>query len=137
MRAIVLLVPAALAVAAAPAAAAPSRWVAYRDQDWRFSVRYPQEWHRAPQSLTPYLTEPDEILTVATIPLARGPRGRCAHMPTDALSRLGSRDALVSVQERGSFQGFPPRPRRFGFPGPRYRSEAGSCVDRPQFVDRF
>src|SRR4051794_612296 len=73
-----------------------------------FSV--PAGWHVARQSLTPHLTNPRELFTASTGGLAAAVDG-CAQFPSPALAAMGSKDVLVTVQERyGSDRSFDPRP---------------------------
>ena len=62
----------------------------------------PAGWHRARRNLTPQLTEPREILSVATYPLRYKRRARCGigGCPTPALNGFQATDILVSIQER-------------------------------------
>lgn len=104
------------------------------------AVTLPSGWERAPESLTPQLRDPREVLSVATYPLRYRPT-RCSHVPGSALQDLGPRDAFVTLQERGldpgsRWLGFPPRPERFGpeLGGP---SEAAACVPSARFIDHW
>jgi hypothetical protein len=76
-----------------------------------YSVSIPDGWHRAGHNLTPQITDPVEILSVATAPFGRGD-GIC-----DALVRVVPDGALVTLQERGHSEPggahFPQRPPRF------------------------
>lgn len=67
-----------------------------------YSLTLPAGWHRAPRNLTPELTEPREILSIATYPLRYERRARCAigGCPTPALNGFRAADVLVSIQER-------------------------------------
>ena len=67
-----------------------------------YSVTLPAGWHRARRNLTPQLTEPREILSVATYPLRYKRRARCGigGCPTPALNGFRATDILVSIQER-------------------------------------
>jgi hypothetical protein len=102
-------------VLAALVLALPS-WVSFRSVRDHYQVTYPSSWHRASRSLTPFLSDPHEILTVGTGPLPVG-GPRCAQAPVNALEAVGATGALVSIQERpgasGDNRGFPPRPNRF------------------------
>src|SRR4051812_16837773 len=81
------------------------------------TFRVPAGWHVARHSLTPHLTNPHELFTASTGGLAAAP-GRCAQFPSEALSAMGARDVLVTVQERyGSDRSFDPRPRHFALAG--------------------
>jgi hypothetical protein len=87
----------------------------------------PAGWHVASRSLTPHLVNPRELFVAGTGRLARGP-GECAQMPSAALGAMGSRDVLVTVQERfGSAAGVAARPRHFTLSG-FFESEADRCA---------
>jgi hypothetical protein len=92
-----------------------SGWVAYRDVERGFAVRYPADWHRAQERLTPKLSDPIEVLSLGTFPLRPGGE-RCSHMPVRALEDFGPRDAFVSIQERAK-----PGPGEFE-PRPAFRA---------------
>ena len=89
----------------------PSDWREHVSERRGFRVSVPPGWHRAERSLSPSLTDPVEILTVATFPLP-GERGICR-----SLAAIPPDQALVSVQERGRAARrdptFPPRPASF------------------------
>jgi hypothetical protein len=90
-------------------------WVSFQNVRYHYQVSYPSNWQRASSSLTPYLSDPHEILTVGTGPLPVG-GPRCAQAPVNALEAVGATGALVSIQERAPAYadgGFPPRPNRF------------------------
>jgi hypothetical protein len=104
------------------------------------AVDLPPGWGHADASLTPGLTDPREVLSVATFPLHYRPVG-CNHLPSSALADLGPRDAFVTLQERGldpasAWTDFPPRPAHFGpeLGGP---SEAAECVPSARFTDHW
>jgi hypothetical protein len=97
----------------------------------------PDGWRQAARSLTPDLTDPLEVLSVATFPLERGRAEACAHMPVGALEAIGPRDAFVTLMERGTgAAGFPSRPEHFGpeLGGP---SEVGECTERDAYTDHW
>ena len=75
-------------------------------------VSLPPHWFIAPQTLTPHLSDPHEVFSVATFPLAYK-QGRCNHQPDGAAARMTSRDALVTLQERRAAHLFAPRPAHF------------------------
>ena len=116
----------------------PTLWIEYRSEDYHFSVRYPSDWYRAEESLTPNLLDPKEILSLGTYPLRPG-GDRCSHFPVQALEDLGPTDAFLSIQERTDPPAgrYPPRPRPFELPADPPSSEAGMfCVaDAPRFED--
>lgn len=95
-------------------------WTVEVDRDRGFSVELPPGWIRASGRITPQITEPLEILTVATRPIAGAdPRGVCEPGSQPALAAFTDKDALVTVQEsgRGALRinrlSHPPRPDRF------------------------
>jgi hypothetical protein len=121
----------------------PAR-ASFRSVRYRYQVSYPSSWHRANRSLTPHLSDPHEILTVATGPLPVG-GPRCAQVPVSALEAVGPTGALVSIQERAPATadgGFPPRPARFGFRAERLEisaclaSRARPLIEMVPFSDR-
>jgi hypothetical protein len=131
MRKRTLALAAAAALAGCGGSYTPTtHWLVYHDVVDRFSVHYPQTWHRAPATLTPHLVEPREILTVGTGPLpATG--GSCAQVPTGALRALGARGVLVSIQE-GPRHATARRPARFHL-SDGYPAEAAQCVPGARF----
>jgi hypothetical protein len=101
-------------------AQASARWTVEVDRDRGFRVELPPGWSRASGRITPQITEPLEILTVATLPVAGAdPQGVCEPGSRPALAGFTERDALVTLQEsgRGALRinplSFPPRPDRF------------------------
>jgi hypothetical protein len=96
-------------------------------------VRYPADWHRAARSLTPHLTDPREVLSIATFPLRRGPAGPCAQAPVAALRALGPRDVLISFLERPRPAGEPPGRPRLGAAAPM---EWGACAGRSERIEQ-
>ncbi len=123
--------------AGADGAQAPrAGWTVVNDDARGFWVSFPSDWRRARRSLTPHLLDPREILSVGTGPLVPA-SGGCAHMPVGALSRLGPRDALVSIQEsRHPSSGYPARPARFRL-GRANLSEAAACLSDPTRLDTW
>jgi hypothetical protein len=107
--------------ASRPAAEAkPSEWTSYRDRERGFEVAVPAGWRRASGSLTPNITEPREILALATVGLRGSPRDNyCRPWDEPWLPELSERDALVTIQEGGrgslslNYRSYPPRPERF------------------------
>jgi hypothetical protein len=121
MRSLALLAAALLLSACGATGAAterpaptPDPWTAHRDASRGYTISVPPGWQVAQESLTPNLSDPREIFSLATFPL-RHHASECAHMPS-ALDDLGDAGALVTVMERGrgSSHGFGPRPARFG-----------------------
>jgi hypothetical protein len=76
-----------------------------------YSVTVPDGWHRAEHNLTAQITDPIEMLSLATAPFRRG-EGLC-----EALARVVPEGGLVAVQERGAgahdSPDFPARPAHF------------------------
>lgn len=70
----------------------------YLDDAGRYEISYPREWFLAESSLTPNLSDPSELFSVA-FPLVYRETD-CAHMPKGALDVMGPSDVFVSVQER-------------------------------------
>lgn len=72
------------------------------DERHGYSVALPAGWYRARRNLTPELTDPRELLSVATYPLRYKRRARCriSGCPTPALNGFGPTDILMSIQER-------------------------------------
>jgi hypothetical protein len=72
------------------------------DERHGYGVALPAGWYRARRNLTPQLTDPREILSVATYPLRYKRRARCgiSGCPTPALNGFGATDILISIQER-------------------------------------
>jgi hypothetical protein len=109
------------------AADASMDWTVVADPDRGFAVEIPPGWQRATGKLTPQITDPLEILTVATRPIAGAdPHGICGPGGRPALPAFTERDALVTLQESGrgalriNYKSHPPRPERFraeDFPG--------------------
>jgi hypothetical protein len=105
-------------------------WRTYHSRRWGYDVAFPPGWHRALWSLTPNVTDPVEILSLATSPFRTG-QGLCG--TAGALAHVRPTGALVTIQERGigAYGGpdFPPRPARFR-PDPRLpgRSEWPYCA---------
>jgi hypothetical protein len=92
----------------------------YRDQARGYEVAVPSGWQRASGSLTPNITSPREILTLATVGLRGAPRDNyCRPWDEPWLPEFSERDALVTIQEGGrgsltlNYKSYPPRPARF------------------------
>lgn len=91
--------------------APPAAWQTFTSAGDEFTVRLPDDWHRASRPLVPQLLNPGEILSSGTGPLPVGAGGNCRRYPAAALVRMGSGDRLISIQ--GSAQPAGPRPRWF------------------------
>jgi hypothetical protein len=105
-------------------------WQSYHSARWGYDVSFPAGWYRATHTLTPSISDPVEILSIATFPFRRG---QLLCTSTGALARVRPAGALLSIQERGigAYGGpdFPSRPVRFR-PDPRLpgRSEWPYCA---------
>jgi hypothetical protein len=105
---------------------------AYRDARYGVEVQIPRGWQRARTSLTPHLTDPREILAVATFrPVAKDEA--CAQFPSAALHHMPRDGALVEVEERagGPSREFAPRPRHFSTAMGTSDIEVVDCVPKP------
>lgn len=108
-------------------------WLTFTIPDLGISVRYPPGWQVAKQSLTPHLTDPKEVLSLGTLPMAPTDEG-CAHVPTDVLERLGRTDAFIMLLEQQDYAfKAPPKPDVFspasGTEGSH--TEIPRCIARP------
>ncbi len=74
----------------------PSEWSTFRNRERGLEVAVPPGWQHASGSLTPNVTEPREILALATVRLHGAPRDNDCR-PGDApwLPEFPERDALV------------------------------------------
>jgi hypothetical protein len=91
------------------------------DEKDDYVITYPAYWIVAEENLTPWLSEPGEILSLGTFPLRvsedpdDGLRLWTAPVAPFALADMTSQDVFVSLQESGTDVGlFDPRPGRFG-----------------------
>jgi hypothetical protein len=121
-------------------AAAPPTARLVRFSAHGLTVALPPQWRPADERLTPVLSDPREVLAVATFAL-RYRRTACAHVAGSALEDMGPDDAFVTLLERGLDRGsawsdFPDRPGHFGpeLGGP---SEASACVPSAHFGDHW
>ena len=106
-----VLVVAGCGSEADPEPASDEGWREHVDQGRGFRVAFPPGWELADQSLSPSVTDPVEILLVASFPVDES-RGLCR-----SLEGIPPDQALVTLQERGrgayGDQSFPPRPASF------------------------
>jgi hypothetical protein len=112
----------------------PPAWTDYQSAKWGFEVRFPRSWRRGTEPVTPKLTEPREILSVATFPLRYRPTN-CEAFAGSARGDLGPRDAFLTVHERGydeasEWLDFPPRPERFRPTQDNAKDPEPDCGDR-------
>jgi hypothetical protein len=138
LRALTVLGLCALAIGCGGTDGGKTTWRPVSDPRHGLSFELPRGWQRARVNLTPHLVDPREELSVGTFPLRYRPDGSCSQFPVSALEDLGPRDAFVTVQERGrgSADGFPPRPRRFG-PELGGSAEDRGCVPGKHFTDHW
>lgn len=90
--------------------AAPAQWSTTTKNG--ITVSLPPGWFLAQETLTPRLTDPHEVLSAASFPLAYS-EGRCNHQPDGAAAPMTSHDAFITLQERRAGGLFGPRPDRF------------------------
>jgi hypothetical protein len=100
-----------------------------------FTFELPKRWYLFPESQTPALTNPVEILSAGTVPPGGPGGGSCAHVPVRALERMGPEDAFVTVQERYGELSFPDRPERFTLPERSEGTDAEECARNGEQLD--
>jgi hypothetical protein len=112
-------------------------WSTYRSAKLGFAVSFPSGWRRANGSLTPTITDPREILTLARLRIAGVPPDNyCRPWDEPQLPEFSNRDALVTIQEGGrgslslNYKSYPPGPSASGRSGWRRtrRSQPASCA---------
>jgi hypothetical protein len=85
------------------------------------SMKLPDGWRQADESLTPNLISPEEILSVGTFHMEAG--GGCNHMPQHAYEAMRAGDTLITIMERPGKedeQAYPSRPDQFRFDPTRF-----------------
>ena len=109
-------------------------WLRHEDMAEGLAVLYPDDWNRAPASLTPNLTEPHEVLSLGTHGLRPGSES-CSQTPGNALDDMSEQDAFITVQERTlqadappGTENFPARPDDFDL-DPRDANVGAACSD--------
>jgi hypothetical protein len=87
----------------------------YRDDQDGFTVDVPVGWSVSPVPINTWVTDPREILAMATYPLRPGGEGAIdAQVPSRALDDLGPNDMFIWVPERdGADASYPRRPASF------------------------
>ena len=117
-------------------------WTTFDVAEAGLTVSHPADWLRAPERLMPMLSDPRELVALSTFDAPDGGEN-CAHMPENAIEKMGAGDGLVVIEERlAKFEGsspsdYPPRPGHFGSDD-GYSTEASDCLDRPkEFFDRL
>jgi hypothetical protein len=98
-----------------PASEAPAPPpVAYRDDAHGYSVAVPAGWEVADRPINTWVSDPQEILAMATYPLRAGGEAVVDfQLPSRAVEDLGPSDLLIWLNDAGSAKSFPPRPDRF------------------------
>jgi hypothetical protein len=79
----------------------------------KVTVYYPLDWVRTEQPLIGRVEGVEEIFSVGTFAMMPGVE-QCEDLPALALESMGPVDALVTLQEVSTDNGFGPRPRDFG-----------------------
>jgi hypothetical protein len=84
------------------------------DREHALRVALPPGWRRSREDLLPRLGEGGSILTVATFDPNARPRRSCGWPPDMPQTPIGSRDALLHIEEQFNVQPWhlPARPRR-------------------------
>jgi hypothetical protein len=122
-----------------PATQPAQAWTTTVNKQHGFTVSLPPGWALSAERLTPNLSDPREVLSAGTFPLAYR-QGGCNHMPDGALRSMGSADGFVSVQERGRRSqggraGFPPRPASFGAYAKPSNGDLAVCLGHSPTVE--
>ena len=119
--ALVLGVLAFTTVGACGYGAGSSKWRTLRTDG--VSVRYPPGWDATSHPLTP-VTDPPQVLAVASFPLPRDNSGADGCQPKEALDHLPPTGAFIYGWEYANpklpglrLRDFPPRPKRFTLTG--------------------
>ena len=116
-----------------------------RDRENALRVTLPPGWRRSGVDLLPRLGEGGSILTVATFDPSARPRHSCGWPPDLPQTPIGSRDALLHLEEQFDVHPWhlPRRPRRFALwkqlrrPGVDERVRSvfpWRCLNRPGIV---
>lgn len=79
----------------------------------KVTVYYPLHWVRTEQPLIGRVEGVEEIFSVGTFAITPGV-AECEDLPARAMESMGPADALVTLQEVSTNDGFGPRPRDFG-----------------------
>jgi len=101
------------------------------------SIRYPPGWHATKQPLTP-VSDPPQVLAVASYPLPRDSSGANGCQPKEALERLPLTGAFIFGWEYANpkrpglrERDFPPRSKRFTLTGfAQYECAGPGCMAR-------
>jgi hypothetical protein len=71
----------------------------YASDRFGYTGSIPLGWRRAPRRLVPNLLDPKEILSLGTFATLVGGGGNCQREPIAAIERMGTGDALITIQE--------------------------------------
>ena len=116
-----LTVTVAALVATGAAWSSTSSWLLYKSQG--VTLRYPANWHATTTPLT-HVTDPEQIVAIASYPLPRSNRGDNGCQPQEALDHLPATGAFIygwedpadSVFGPPRASDFPARPAHFKLP---------------------
>lgn len=112
----------------------PEVWEEHVSAESGYTVALPEGWMLAPETLTPHLGNPSELLSIGTYGLRPGGEN-CAQVPVNALEDLGATDAFASIYERRRGHGFVARPEHLeSLATPahdRSHLEAPDCLEDP------
>ena len=111
-------------------------WLTYTDENHGYTASYPPDWERAEENLTPNLKDPQEILSLGTLPLGGG-ESECTQFAGQTLESMNSDDVFLTIQEvDGRLSG--PLVDRGSEPlrlDDGYETEAKDCVGGPTYFD--
>ncbi len=107
-----LLITIVVLTAAGTAWSSSSSWLLYRDQG--ITLRYPPSWYATTTPLT-HVTDPEQIVAIASYPLPKSNRGDDGCQPKEALDHLPATGAFIFGWEDPADSGFGP-PRASDFP---------------------
>jgi hypothetical protein len=108
----VLLFTVAAFFAAGAVWSSSSSWILYKSQG--VSLRYPPSWHATTTPLT-HVTDPEQVVAIASYPLPTSNRGDDGCQPKEALDHLPATGAFIFGWEHPADSGFGP-PRASDFP---------------------
>ncbi len=108
----------------------PTGWATYSEHG--MTLRYPPEWNRADEVLTPHLGDTTRDWERASLGTGLLPpndeTAECAQFPVTAIEALGPADVLVSIQEPTNDRDLPAKPDRLPRATTQGQSQAEECV---------
>jgi hypothetical protein len=107
-----LVITVAALFAAGAASCSSSSWLLYKSRG--ITLRYPPNWHATTTPLT-HVTDPEQIVAIASYPLPKSNRGDDGCQPKEALDHLPATGAFIYGWEDPADSGFGP-PRASDFP---------------------